>query len=176
MSDAIAIYGAVIGTAAAIGVAWNIYDSIFRDRAKLAVSSKFGDIHWHGESLACVTVKVSNVGRRPVTIANCYFRRTDRGNTGMLPGAATLYGALGLIVDESHKFPKRLEEGESHVVWFPIASFDQQNGSLGTLAFAVADDGAGREWKVRLHSAIVEALSRPVKEERNEDPEEVKQS
>ena len=113
MADPIAIYGAVIGTAAGIGALWNVYQGAVRDRPRLTLSvgrefysTDSGD-EVVDESFALVSydprewegiaatypiymrkahVHVCNVGPRPITVIAAGFQFEDGYRIAVKPG------------------------------------------------------------------------------------------
>lgn len=156
MADPIAVYGAITGTAGAMSAAWTVYHSWFRDRAKLTTSVTLAVIGMHPERLWCISVEVSNTGRRPITIQRCVLGVSRRERLFFFPGAVRQYGPLGLHVDGTHKMPKRLEEGESHQVLFPCDSVRESLAERDDfrLECVVVGDATGREWKTKAPKGV----------------------
>jgi hypothetical protein len=125
MADYLSVYGAAIGSAAAIGAVWNTYLSIFHDKARIRI--KLGKEFYTDDDAAFAMVsyttsnwdsiaqdfpqgelkahlQVINQGRRPVTIveAGLEFESNTRavfkpGTTGELSEGK----ALSFVVSEA---------------------------------------------------------------------------
>jgi hypothetical protein len=155
MADAVAIYGAVIGTVGAVGAGFAIYNTAIRDRANIRVRPSFGYPSFGpipgGPSSEFVLLTASNRGRRPVTLTS----------GGLLyPDGSTLWfsGQTGTL-------PKEVGEGQSHSVWgYPDDMIEniKKKGAAPTHAFYW--DATGRMHRSRLPRAfrrwITSALTR----------------
>ena len=107
MADWLAIYGAAIGSSAAAGVAWNIYNSAFRDRARLRIlfgrefrpsdEAPFTILSpdpaywseteaWYPSSERRAVVSVTNVGKRPITVMEAGVEFPNRVRAAFEPG------------------------------------------------------------------------------------------
>jgi len=153
-------------TVSLIAVGWNIYNAVSRDRARLKVDVEIGLLS-RGQNydfsmltstvtewIDCITVTASNVGRRPMSLQRCTLE-LDNGKQGIFtPGATIRYGPHpGAVIDESHKMPKRLEEGESHTFYFPLDTIEE----LKEVAQIVVRDGTGKKWKEPLPEKMASA-------------------
>jgi len=143
---------------ALLGLAWNVYNSVHRDRAHLKVGNKIAIIGGGigGEPLRCLCVKVSNTGRRPITLSGCVVDVGSNQSMTFFPGAVVKYGPLGIHIDESHKMPKRLEEGESHEFLFLVDGLRDglaQDAKFKPIA-SVVKDGTGKPWRATFDSHL----------------------
>lgn len=143
-----------------LALGWNMYSGVFRDRAKLAIKVSYAQVGWSPSALSCIAVEALNTGRRPLTLQNCTFD-TDHGrHLFLLPGTWTEYGTLGRGIEESHKTPKRLEEGESHTFFFPLAAIQKaarNDDSINIRGVYVAD-GTGRKWRESLADSLIQLI------------------
>jgi hypothetical protein len=125
----IAVYGAVLSTIA-------ILRQFFSDRANVKVTVRrnmqiIGDPRYQGVTLT--VVRVTNVGRRPVTITS--------------PGASGLYPNLSFVVkDSSPQLPYEITEGQYITAQLPQAGLD-----FSIIDYWEAQDSHGRIHK--LHEA-----------------------
>ena len=159
MADALAIYGAAIGSAAAVGTAWNIYTGL-RDRPRLKVSPSITRLTWTPDTLQCVGVEVANVGRRPINLQSCTIESSDRRAMFFLEGSFRRLGPMGSLAFESHKVPKRLQEGESHTFLIPIATITDslaRDRTFHPMSVSVRD-GTGRKWRAPLANDLVQCV------------------
>ena len=109
MPDALAIYGAAIGSAAAVGAVWNIYNTGFRDRARLKLIIKRGRFISQTEARVDVDgpilfIRATNIGHRPLTIVSGGLELSNkRGREGMR---------------EINSLPRELAENQEVTLWF----------------------------------------------------------
>lgn len=107
----IAVYGAFLSTAMLL---WNIYLK-HSDKPKLKVTTSPGFISQGSEtSETQIFLTASNIGKRPVTLASC---------------GIDLDNEEEIIFIGNDKFPRRLEEGQSHTVFRSFDSLKQQLSS-----------------------------------------------
>ena len=107
MVEPLAIYGAFIGTIAAIGTAWNMYDRRFRDRARLRLNLATGFVQDRPDIKSnewLWFLEVQNFGRRPLTISS-------------LPGLAFPNERFSVFTGTFEQVPKRLDEGSKITFW-----------------------------------------------------------
>ncbi len=145
-------------TLSLVALGWNVYNAAVRDRAKLAIKPRIAMVGWAPDTLACLSVEVSNTGRRPITLSNCTFDCGGGRHVYLMPGSVTKYGHLGALIDETHKMPKRLEEGESHTFLYPIHEIkdaDRKAEETGGLTGVFVSDGTGRIRKERFSDALI---------------------
>lgn len=149
----------IAGAALLVSVAsliWTIYHSVWRDRARLNVEASLSVLGFGTHTKTCVSIEAANNGRRPITVAGCSI---DIGGKKLLtytPGLALKDPLLGPLVDDSHKMPKRVEEGEAHTWFFPIsvlAAAAAENAPM-TMKRAVVRDATGRRWRKGMPSGI----------------------
>jgi len=107
MADWLAIYGAAIGTSAAAGVVWNIYNGALRDRARLRVlfarefrpsddapftilspdPSCWSETEaWYPSSERRAVISVTNVGKRPLTVMEAGVEFSNKVRAAFEPG------------------------------------------------------------------------------------------
>jgi hypothetical protein len=160
MADWLAIYGAAIGSSAAAGVVWNVYNSVLRDRARLKVRLCRELVGWAPHTVDCLGVEVSNVGRRPVTVQSYRFEAHD--GRGLIPAvpAAQQYGPVAALLEQSLVTPKRLDEGQQHTFRWPLQLVREAVVANPTLRLVGAEvtDGTGRRWRCRLSERDVALL------------------
>jgi archaellum component FlaF (FlaF/FlaG flagellin family) len=117
MPDPIAVYGAVLGTAGAVGALWNIYDSMHRNRPHLKVVATLErrEIAHFGDSSVTnelVTVKIINTGQRVVTVhevgvvVDGPLRLSFEGQRSRFPAAVTTDQPL--IIEEGSTTAREL--------------------------------------------------------------------
>jgi hypothetical protein len=166
MVDPLALYGAIVGTSAALGALWNIYSGI-RDRARLRIGVSFSLMHSGTSSLDCVGVEVSNTGRRPTNIQSCAVRAADGRRLFYMHGAAQQYGGLGAFVDRSHQLPQRLNEGELHTIFWPLEALKQSVRDDPTLRLMWVEvtDAGGRKWRGRFPDNVLKSVQGGAKPE-----------
>lgn len=145
-------------TASLGALAWNMYNAILRDRAKLVIEVSLSVVGWGTRTMTCVSVEVFNVGRRPNSVAGCIFRISKNRNLTFVPGLALKDPLLGSLIDESHKMPKRLEESQSHKFYYPESALRESLAEDPSFALerAVIRDGANRRWSKRVPKTIRE--------------------
>lgn len=153
--DPISVFGAVAGSAGLLGAAWTILWNIYQERRNrpiLKVKAQWGMAYWGLETLECLIVEVANVGKRPITISNCFLETIDSKGCYFVPGASWVHGLVGFIVDQSFKMPKRLHEGESHSFLFPVAAIRQwvRENPARTICAAAVQDAIGGIWRCQL--------------------------
>jgi hypothetical protein len=110
MPDFLALYGAVVGSAAALGFGWNVY----RDWPRLKIKISKGHFH-PGANEPLVFVEAVNVCRRPITI-----------NGG--GGLAFRDGSHIWFNNGAHELPKELAEGQSIALWCTQATLKKTLG------------------------------------------------
>ena len=163
MEDAVDWWARGVGLAAlliALGsLGWNIFNAVVRDRAKLAVECSFSVLHWEGNVVDCIGVGASNVGRRPISLQAATLNADDGRKLHQIQGTFTRYGQVGLLIDESHKTPKRLNEGETHTFFFPVEGLREaiRQDSI-RIAVAEVRDGTGHKWHKKLHRNLVSTI------------------
>lgn len=165
-----------IGVAALLialgGLAWNLCHTAVRDRAKLAIEVSLSIVGWGPRTISCVAVEAFNVGRRPLTVANCTFDTGHKRRLFFMPGMALTDPLLGSLVDESHKVPKRLEEGASHNFLFPMSALQKSMAGDPSVELkrAVVKDGSNHEWKRPVPRNIRKAFRAQEANETREEP------
>jgi hypothetical protein len=157
----IAIYAAIVATAAA---AWSAY-GIWRDRALVRVEVRFG-VEGHspqGSWLRTWTwpdgrpvtkdtrliVSALNRGRRPVVLSNGGLRFRD--------GTKSLFTGDGA----GRSFPHRLEEGESHHTWIYVAAMQERfrQDEVRPPIWAYWATETGHIYKTRLSKKLLKEIS-----------------
>jgi hypothetical protein len=136
VTGALAVYGAVIGTIAAIASAIGIYKN--RAIVKLRISQLMPTNsfpHW------CLAVAAVNRGWRPVTLDGGGLEYED-GSTIIMPSQR-----------HASFFPAELKEGKSHMIWFTV---DELRGALrkgehGALKYGFFTAATGQRWRKRLN-------------------------
>lgn len=148
MTDWVAMYGAVIGSVAAVGTAWNIY----HDRVRLKIEISFGVIGDLPNMLDCIFVEVSHAGRRPITLQACELKAIDRSLLFLMPVVEPRYGYVGKLIDQSHAGSKRLDEGVSHKYLYPLEILREGINANPAFkpAFVEIRDGTGKRWRSTL--------------------------
>jgi hypothetical protein len=169
MADAIAVYGALVASAA---IAWNIFNYV-NDRGQLRIDAALARISLKQEFdpvtitttvtkwLDVLAVTASNIGRRPMTIGQCVLEGTHGRSQIYLSGGTLRYGPqAGFPLDESHKVPKRLSDGESHTYYFPVEGLIQTipGGHSSKPDVVVVKDGTGKEWRSPLSKDVIEGI------------------
>lgn len=150
MTDALALYGAIIGTAAALGALWNIYSGM-RDRARLTIKVVAGLIG-AAQPIRCLGIEASNVGRRPATLQSYRLLARDGRGFVLMVGLAQRYGAAGTLIDQTLTTPRRLAEGEQHTFLWPLEVVRESVAADPGFRpiWAEVTDGTGRRWRHRL--------------------------
>ena len=171
MADPLAIYGAAIGTVAALGVAWNIHIGL-RDRGRLRITAAVSKLSMSQEVdlasltatvkewLDCISIQASNIGRRPMTVGQCTLKSHDGRALWFATGASLRYGRAGAIVDDSHRVPKRLEESEFHTYLFPLEQLRKSLSEDKAFLFSrvSVQAGAGKPWRSRLGKNLISII------------------
>jgi hypothetical protein len=121
----LAIYAAVLST---VAILTNL-KSYLRDRAAVVVEANFHVLLGPHGAAKKLGIRVTNVGRRPLTIAECGFRIDSQSPDKLLT-----------VLDAT--LPKRLDEGESHVTYANPDDLD-----IGRVIFAWARDATGRVYR-----------------------------
>jgi hypothetical protein len=158
MTEAVAAYGAIVGTVAAIASAVNIYKNRAIVRLKISQlmpTSSFP--HW------CLALTAVNHGWRPVTL--------DGG------GLECEDGWIIIMPSERHAsfFPAELKEGKSHMIWFTVDelrdALRKNQAQHGKLKYGFFGTSTGQRFRRRLSSkspilkhAAVPSESRGTKE------------
>jgi hypothetical protein len=159
MTDALALYGAIIGTAAALGALWNIYSGM-RDRARLKVMVRRELVGWAPHTVECLGIEVSNVGRRPVTVQSYKFQGND--GRGLIPPMLVdeRYGPIAQLLRQTITTPKRLNEGEQHTFRWPLQVVIDSIAASPTFRVIGIEvtDGTGRTWSHRLSDGELRLL------------------
>ena len=139
--NVVAVYAAIVSTLTGSVQLWNF----LRDRAKIRLSVQrnmeiIGDPRYHGKKL--VIVRVSNFGRRPVTITTV--------------GAQTLFPHNHIIIPDCNpSLPHELTEGKSLIAIMEPRDFD-----FSTLALWEAYDAVGRPYRLPVASWYARMQSR----------------
>ncbi len=115
MADALSIYGAAVGSAAAVGAIWNIYNGI-RDRSHLKlvefrVTTRMGIFR--------IIFTLANAGRRPMTLKD-FALESPNGGPFRLSDILELVNfehpdekdRMGPIPEIAHRLALRLDEGQ----------------------------------------------------------------
>jgi len=95
-----------------------------------------------------------------MTIGPCTLEAADGFGIFLGPLSVLRYGPVGALVDESHKTPKRLDEGESHTFLFPVETLREGLREHTTIGIwqALVQDGTGKEWRCRLKKTLLTYL------------------
>ncbi len=151
MADALSIYGAAVGSAAAVGAMWNIYNGA-RDRSQLklvdfTVTTRMGFFR--------IIFTLANAGRRPITIRHIALA-SPNGGSFELAGDLELVNferpdeksQMGPIPEIPPQLAVRLDEGErcdfvANMQWYP-GILEQPPKWLKVV------DATGRPWKFSL--------------------------
>lgn len=161
MADPVAIYGAAIGSAAAVGVAWRIYHDAFRDKARLRLllgkefRPRGGEYTilspnpehwsetatWYPDAEVLAVVNVANVGKRPLTVNGAGLEFKNEYRIVFEPGKAG-----------------NLEEGESLLFSISEPSLSNVLQHLGLPRFVFAMDASGRVYRSSIESSLVKWL------------------
>jgi len=133
MVDPLAIYGAAIGSVAAIGTAWNIYHSAFRDRARLRLSLATGitqDVPSVRSNEWLWMIEAQNFGRRPLTISG-------HGGLELANGRWVVFTGV------FEQLPRRLGENQKVTFWIYEVSLQKALREQGLLPTRIrlTDDG-----------------------------------
>jgi hypothetical protein len=163
MADPLALYGAVVGTAAAAGAVWNIYHGWWRDRARVSLEVTVGSeaFSWIGTGRGTISLRpdkylivaVVNKGRRPLKIDGAGLVMGDKSKR---------YFTLG--PDGSPVFPCILDEKMPRVD--ACAEVDPLRNELSgaperTPTHAFCYDATGKRHARRLSRRMKRWLSTP---------------
>ena len=146
MSDFnLTIYAAVVASGA---LGWKIYD-IWRDRSHIKVGITFA-IPIYGGRLStkqCISLTAMNKGRRPVTISGAGLNLSNGMHFAYIP--------------YPNEFPRRLNEGESHDVFFEEDVLRQdlkEQGPNVVIRCAYFRDQTDRYYKQKLPKKVARVL------------------
>ena len=136
MTEAMAIYGAVIGTVAAVVAAISIYKN--RPIVQLKVSQLMPTDsfpYW------CLAITATNHGWRAVTLDGGGLEYED-GWTLVLPPKRL-----------ARFFPAELKEGKNHMIWFTVDELQDavDKGEHGALKYGFFTAATGRRHRKRLN-------------------------
>ena len=137
-------------------LAWTVFHGVWRDRARLAIETNLHVLGLVGHTMTCVGVTAANRGRRPITVAWCSIDIGSKKRLSYTARLALKDPLLGPVVDDTHKMPKRLDEGESHTWYFPesmLAAAAVENAPM-LMKRAVIRDGTGHEWRKGMPKGI----------------------
>ena len=151
MADALAIYGATIGSLAAVGALWNIYNTGIRDRARLRLSISMGTMqdppHVRADEWVWF-VEAANDGRRPLTISSAGGLEFPNGRYSAFTGGLKL-------------LPKRLEEGDKVMMWCKETALKEAIDKHGILPTHIRfSDDVGRTHRKRIPAQYRQPLGR----------------
>ena len=151
MANALAIYGATIGSLAAVGTLWNIYNTGVRDRARLKLSIGRGTVqgspHVRPDEWVWLA-EAANAGRRPLTISSAGGLEFPNGHYSAFSGGFEL-------------LPKRLEEGDKVVLWCKETALKEAIDKHGILPTHIRfSDDVGRTHRKRIPAKYRQLLGR----------------
>ncbi len=142
--DALALYGAVIGTVAAVGTLLQAIWNIHRERPRLKVqgsravivSGASPALNMPGQRETVIMVEAVNTGSRPITIQEAGLILKNKSKLAFFGSGREL--------------PKELATGQQFSIWTPTEqlahSFDDS-----VPAYAYCRDAEGKMHKGRLH-------------------------
>jgi hypothetical protein len=154
MSDPIAVYGAITGTAGAAAAIWTVWNGV-RDRARIRMSvgvASVSDYPGIESGRWLCTIAVMNHGRRPVTIS---------GNAGLAYSNGQWSPFGGVF---STGLPRRLDEGSSVTFWVyedALVEGIRRQGSLPNRV--LVNDDAGHQHTRRISKKYLQRLERLVR-------------
>jgi hypothetical protein len=163
VADPLAVYGAVVGTAAAAGAVWNIYHGWWRDRARVTLEVTVGSeaFSWMGTERGTISVRpdkylivrVVNKGRRPLKIDGAGLIMGDKSQRFFILGP---HGSpvFACILDE--RTPKVDACADLDSLRNELCSAPER-----TPTHAFCYDGAGTRYIRRLPRHMKRRLSTP---------------
>jgi hypothetical protein len=156
MPDALAIYGAAIGSTAAVGALWNVYRTM-RDRPRLKLLE-----FWIQTAMGIprVGITLANVGQRPTTLTSFAFGSPPEGSLELtrieFPQGEEWLGPIPVLT-----YQKRLNEGERCTF---VADLHDSIASgrfrIEALRCLNVRDATGKTWRFRLSSRDRQELGR----------------
>jgi hypothetical protein len=151
MTNALAIYGAVIGTVAAVTAAISICKNrpiIQLKLSQLMPADSFP--HW------CLAITAINHGWRAATLDGGGLEYEDGWTLVLPPERLAMF------------FPAELKEGKNHMIWFTVDELREalRNGEHGALKYGFFTTATRQRYRKRLNPASP-LMKRAMSETRN---------
>jgi len=126
----LAIYGAGLSTFLAI---WKIVRYLLEGIPRLKITVSPGALTYTASiSPLGLILDMANIGKRPVTISSAGFRLKN--------------GADLIFMADTDRLPKRLEEGENHIIYRSLDDL-RPDLKLASPEYAWVKDQTGKEYK-----------------------------